>query len=127
VRMTGLSDSGAFMSKLRVSYLWWMIGGALFCTASMAEPVSTPPALFEGRGQVVYVNLEGGFYGLLGDDGQKYLPLSLPERFQQAALRVKFTARLLSRSKGFRMWGQTIELFGITAADCTSPLPVTTP
>jgi hypothetical protein len=125
--MTGLSGSEAFMTKLRVSYLWWMMGGWLLCSMSMAEPVTTPTGIFEGRGQVIYVNVEGGFYGLLSDDGQKYLPLSLPDSFQQDALRVKFTARLLSRSKGFRMWGQTIEILGITAADCTNPLPVTTP
>jgi len=114
------------MIKLRVSYLWWIIGARLLCPASMAEPVTTPATIFEGHGQVIYVSVEGGFYGVLGDDGQKYLPLVLPDPFQQAALRVKFTARLLNRSKGFRMWGQAIEILGITAADCASPLPITT-
>ncbi|MCS7242333.1 MAG: hypothetical protein NZ706_06645, partial [Candidatus Caldatribacterium sp.] len=43
-------------------------------------------------GTVVYVPLEGGFFGILGDNGVQYEPVNLPEEFRVDGLRVVFVA-----------------------------------
>ena len=49
---------------------------------------------FKARGTVRYIPLEGGFYGIIADDGKKYLPLNLPEKYKHDGLRVCFRAKL---------------------------------
>jgi heat shock protein HslJ len=44
-------------------------------------------------GTVQYIELEGGFYGIIADDGTHYYPLNLPEEFAQDGARVTFTAQ----------------------------------
>ena len=58
-----------------------MIGGGLY-TAGPAQQT------IEITGTVTYVDLEGGFYGIVADDGTRYLPLDLPEAFAQDGLAV---------------------------------------
>ncbi|MFW6255135.1 MAG: hypothetical protein ACOC41_09435, partial [Chitinivibrionales bacterium] len=35
------------------------------------------------EGIVVFVTEEGGFYGIVAEDGSRYNPISLPEKFQK--------------------------------------------
>jgi len=65
---------------------------------------------FTAVGTVRYVSLEGGFYGIVADDGTRYDPGdSLPEKYRRDGLRVRFTAR---PQEGFtiRMWGKLVEI-----------------
>lgn len=71
--------------------------------------------LIEFTGRIVYVPLEGGFYGILADDGQRYDPLSLPEPWRQDGLQVRVKGRLRPGSVGFHMWGMRIEILHIEA------------
>jgi hypothetical protein len=90
----------------------------LFCGCAIAgggQTVAPEPAERQLRftGQVVYVPLEGGFYGLKSDAGEKFDPVSLPAAFRRDGLRVRVTARLLPRSVGVHMWGAKIEIIAI--------------
>lgn len=64
-------------------------------------------------GRVVYVPIEGGFFGIVADDGRKYDPRNLPEAFQRDGLPVQVTARPLEGIVGFHMWGQIVEIVEI--------------
>jgi len=44
-------------------------------------------------GTVRYIDLEGGFFGIVSDDGTHYYPLNFPEEFAQDGARVTFTAQ----------------------------------
>lgn len=44
-------------------------------------------------GKIQKINLEGGFFGIIGDDGQKYDPVNLADEFRKDGLAVKFTVR----------------------------------
>ena len=44
-------------------------------------------------GTVQYIDLEGGFYGIIADDGTHYYPLNLPVEFARDGGRVTFTAQ----------------------------------
>ena len=63
------------------------------------------------QGVVTYVDLEGGFYGIITTEGKKLDPTNLPERFREDGLRVHFQAREEKEGAvGIRMWGTILEL-----------------
>ena len=66
--------------------------------------------------QVVRVDLEGGFWGLVSEDGGKYQPLDLPETYQVDGLRI--VARLESVTAfTTAQWGKTVRVTSIRASD----------
>ncbi|MEZ4829926.1 MAG: hypothetical protein R3C61_27130 [Bacteroidia bacterium] len=61
-------------------------------------------------GKITFVNLSGGFWGILGDDGQNYNPgSSLPTGFHKEGVRIKAK---VSPSQAFSifMWGTNIDI-----------------
>ena len=67
-----------------------------------------------GTGTVEYISLEGGFYGIVGDDGDCYDPLaSLPQEFAVDGLRVSFSVRICEDCISFHMWGYIVEIISI--------------
>ncbi len=81
--------------------------------ASEAAPPPSERATVSLEGTVVYVDLEGGFYGIRGDDERDYLPLELEERFRQDGLRVRFEARKESVMTA-QQWGIPIRIVSIS-------------
>ena len=71
-----------------------------------------PPAgtKISGSGTVQLINLEGGFYGIAGDDGLNYDPTNLKREFQQEGLHVRFEGRILTGMVNARQWGTIIEI-----------------
>jgi hypothetical protein len=68
--------------------------------------------LIHGKGTVKYLSFEGGFYGIVGDDGKNYDPINMPQEFKVDGLRVQFTANL-THYLSFHMWGYVVKLFSI--------------
>ncbi len=67
----------------------------------------------EGRGTVTYIDVEGGFYGIVtGDDG-RWDPINLTTEFMQDGLKVKFRAKLRKDLVSCHMWGTLIEIISI--------------
>ena len=50
----------------------------------------TTPDRVEGEGTIEWFDAQGGFYGIVADDGGKYRPVSLDSEFEQDGLRVSF-------------------------------------
>jgi len=65
------------------------------------------------QGEVVLVEIEGGFYGIVDQNGQKYLPSNLPDVLKQNGLKVRGTAQLKSGKLGFKQWGKMIDIIEI--------------
>ena len=69
--------------------------------------------LISGKGMIVYQDLEGGFYGIISDSGENYLPVNIksdfPE-FQKDSLRVRFEGEKCEDQFSVYMWGTLIEL-----------------
>ena len=78
---------------------------------------TTEEGLVDGVGTIVYQDLEGGFYGLVADDGARYDPLNLDEAFKRDSLRVRFRARRRTGVMTIRMWGQPVEILEMTRVD----------
>jgi predicted secreted protein len=64
-------------------------------------------------GTVTYQNLEGGFYGIVGDDGQGYDPLNLEAKFRKDGLRVAFAATIIKDVAATHMWGTPVNITDI--------------
>ena len=87
---------------------------ALFTSCSNHEPKSSDPNVIETTGVVQHQDIEGGFFGIVADDGAKYDPGTLPEAFRKDGLKVKFTAHK-TNAMTTRMWGTTVEIEKIEA------------
>ncbi len=61
-------------------------------------------------GTVHYVNEEGGFWGILDDDGKRYDPIHLPLELRRPGLKAEFSTRILEGHIGIRMWGILVEI-----------------
>lgn len=66
------------------------------------------------QGTVVYNDFEGGFWGIVGDDGTKYRPVDgLPDAVKTDGLRVEATVEP-TNTLSFAMWGRSVRLKDIT-------------
>ena len=68
---------------------------------------------FSGMGTVTYIDLEGGFYGIITDEGTQLRPTSLPAEFRVDGQRVRFTAQTVGEQAGIFMWGRPVKLIDI--------------
>jgi len=69
--------------------------------------------LVSAQGTIEYIQLEGGFFGIIADNGDKYRPLNLPEDFQKDGVRVRFEGKINTDIMGVYMWGKVIEIKNI--------------
>jgi len=81
-------------------------------TLAAAQPLSSPPRL---TGEIYCGTLEGGFYGIIGDDGIKYQPLNLPRKFRQEGTFIKFDATPNDNIASSLMWGSIVELSNVSS------------
>jgi inhibitor of cysteine peptidase len=73
-------------------------------------------SMIMATGTVIYVDLEGGFYGIAGEDKTNYDPVNLEEEFREDGLEVEFTAYPVEDMMSIRMWGQLVEIRSIQSA-----------
>ena len=67
----------------------------------------------EGTGRIQYNDFEGGFYGIVSDDGEHYDPINLPSEFEEDGLRVGFKLKILENQSSIHMWGTVVEILEI--------------
>jgi hypothetical protein len=61
-------------------------------------------------GTVRHVELEGGFFGIIDEQGNRFDPVNLPQRFEKDGLRVKFRMTKLPDRVSFHMWGTLVKI-----------------
>ncbi|HET9233839.1 MAG TPA: DUF333 domain-containing protein, partial [Candidatus Eisenbacteria bacterium] len=77
---------------------------------------STGADTISGTGLVVHLDLEGGFYGIIDDRGERLDLANIPEDFKVDSLRVRYQAAYVDRMTT-RMWGRTADLITIERID----------
>ncbi len=113
---------------LRLTFFITVAVGLLVagCTASeppaAEEPLPPPEDVVSAVGTVRYVDLEGGFYGIVVEQGidpvneglTRYLPLNLGAEYREDGLEVRFRGVLIDSVATAQIWGRVIEIRDIT-------------
>jgi inhibitor of cysteine peptidase len=64
-------------------------------------------------GTITFVDIEGGFYGIRGDDSSDYYPLDLDDQYKVDGLRVAFEYEPVKDIATIHMWGTPVNLMFI--------------
>ncbi len=65
------------------------------------------------NGTIKHLKFEGGFYGIIGDDGNHYKPIKLSDEFKKDGLKVHIEAKERKGMISIHMWGKNIEILKI--------------
>jgi hypothetical protein len=76
-------------------------------------PSGAGGAAWTVTGMVQHVEVEGGFYGILVDDGTKLDPVNLPEDFRQDGVRVRVRVIEVRDAVSTHMWGKVVRILEI--------------
>jgi|GEM_PF-5516837 len=76
---------------------------------SAEEKVDAVP--FTGR--IIFNDFEGGFFGIVTDEGERFDPTNLPDQFEKKGLRVSGRLRPRPDLVGFHMWGTFADVLEI--------------
>jgi hypothetical protein len=67
----------------------------------------------QDTGTIQFNDFEGGFYGIVGDDGEKYNPINLQLEFEEDGIRVSYTLKILENQESIHQWGLMVEIIKI--------------
>jgi hypothetical protein len=73
--------------------------------------------MVSGTGAIRFLDFEGGFYGIVSDDGKHYDPISLDSEFRVDGMRVRFEVRILQDVASYHMWGEVVSILHIEKLD----------
>lgn len=79
------------------------------------EPEVVEPETLTILGFIKYIELEGGFFGIMTEDGTKFFPEYIEQDFKQDGLGVRVLAKPQEQILGIQMWGTPIEILKIEA------------
>jgi len=91
----------------------------LFCVGSslgfwaITKSNESDDDIVSGTGKIIFLYFEGGFFGIIADDGGHYDPINLPNEFKVKGLLIEFKAKILHDVMNFHMWGEIVELLYI--------------
>ena len=71
-------------------------------------------SLVEGRGTVVELPPDQGFWGLRTDDGRRFRVSKLPPEFQKHGTRVRFQGRVRSEQATAGRWAEVLDLVAVS-------------
>jgi hypothetical protein len=70
---------------------------------------------------VKYMNLEGGFFGLVSKEGKHWLPMNLKKKFQQHGAIIKVTGSPLNDVMTIQQWGTPFSITHIELIKAGQP------
>jgi len=65
---------------------------------------------FTITGKSRYIGLEGGFWAIEADDGNKYTPINMPEQLKCEGARVSIRGQIIKGAVSLSMWGEAIRI-----------------
>ena len=84
-------------------------------SATLVEQSSKKqPAIIKGKnmqlGTVIFLNFEGGFYGIKTSSGEKLLPMNLAKEYKVNGTEIKFDGQLIKDMMTTVQWGTPVKL-----------------
>ena len=70
------------------------------------------------RGKVTFQNLGTGFWGIIGDDGNEYRPMNMPEQLKTNGAKISCTAREIDEDASIFMWGVPVKIISFETSSC---------
>ena len=67
-------------------------------------------------GKVVYHDISGGFWGIVGDDGKEYRPIHMPNQLKKNGARVSILVRNAKESVNIFMWGEPVKIISFSTS-----------
>lgn len=65
---------------------------------------------FKLKGKANYIDLSGGFWGIIADDGKKFRAVNMPEQFKAKDYLVDCLAEVVDMDFDIFMWGKPIRI-----------------
>ncbi len=76
-----------------------------------------PDAIITLQGQVLYQAFEGGFFGFVAVNGDKYLPSGLAKEYRKNGLIIEIKAEKMEQLLTFQQFGQNIKVLEVKILD----------
>ncbi len=103
------------MSKMVLSLVFLLISG---CAISSEERIAATKedlpiiTIKESWQQVTvkYLDFEGGFYGLVSENGVKLLPMDLPEKYKVAGTILRVKGIFIADMMTIQQWGKAFKI-----------------
>lgn len=89
------------------------ITSLLFICSCMSGESNINENVIEFSGVVKYVELEGGFWGIITTENVKYEPVNLEHNYRKDGLEVSGELKIIEDSATIRMWGKPVEILEI--------------
>lgn len=70
----------------------------------------TKKKTFQISGKIARQNIGTGFWGIIGDNGEEWLPVNLPSQYQVQDKRVTLQVKLVEGGVSIFMWGTMVEI-----------------
>lgn len=64
----------------------------------------------EISGTIVFEDIEGGFWGIVDENNNRYIPVNLPEQLKWNGKKSTMTIRYRDDISGIHMWGRYVEI-----------------
>lgn len=62
------------------------------------------------KGTVEYMNLATGFWAIIGDDGEKYRPVQMPDQLKIIGKKVIVRIKPIQEEFSMMMWGNPVKI-----------------
>lgn len=69
------------------------------------------------KGQILHQQMEGGFYGFIAENGDKYMPTGLQKKFRKNGLIVELKVELMPDTITTQQFGEVIKILEIKVLD----------
>lgn len=75
------------------------------------------------KGTVKYLPMEGGFFGIVTEQGKKLNPINLGHEFRQEGAMIKFKGSYKQDMISFQQWGELFHLSEVILLKKGKPVP----
>lgn len=67
-------------------------------------------SIIQYKGTIKFIELEGGFYGIVTDNNLNLLPSNLTEKYRQSGAIVEFSGKEIKDIKTTQQWGTPFQI-----------------